>query len=188
MINLWVIKKTTNWPCYILKNMVLLLHWSPTEILQDFYFFVVKLWQFMGESWNMWGYLLTAILDPSGLMSTWHVTARKQHCDQWQVAPGLPHLHHCPFVNSVTVQLNALGALGMDFTVNSILQLLILSKPLCFWHLEKFRSFIASNYTNTCVYLWEVRASLVAQLLKNSPAMQETPIWFLGQEDPLHKG
>ena len=108
-------------------------------------------------------------------MSTWHVTARKQHCDQWQVAPGLPHLHHCPFVNSVTVQPNALGALGMDFTVNSILQLLILSKPLCFWHLEKFRSFITSKYTNICVYLWEVRASLVAQLLKNSLAMQETP-------------
>ena len=33
--------------------------------------------------------------------------------------------------------------------------------------------------------LW---ASLIAQLVKNPPAMQETPVQFLGQEDPLEKG
>ena len=32
--------------------------------------------------------------------------------------------------------------------------------------------------------LW---ASLVVQLVKNLPAMQETPVWFLGWEDPLEK-
>ena len=32
------------------------------------------------------------------------------------------------------------------------------------------------------------RASLVAQLVKNPPAMQETPVQFLGREDPLEKG
>ena len=31
-------------------------------------------------------------------------------------------------------------------------------------------------------------ASLVAQLGKNPPAMQETPVLFLGQEDRLEKG
>ena len=31
-------------------------------------------------------------------------------------------------------------------------------------------------------------ASLVAQLAKNLPAMQETLVWFLGGEDPLKKG
>ena len=31
-------------------------------------------------------------------------------------------------------------------------------------------------------------ASLIAQLVKNLPAMQETPVPFLGQEDPLEKG
>ena len=30
--------------------------------------------------------------------------------------------------------------------------------------------------------------SLVAQLVKNLPAMQETLVQFLGQEDPLEKG
>ena len=28
----------------------------------------------------------------------------------------------------------------------------------------------------------------VAQVVKNRPAMQETPVWFLGWEDPLEKG
>ena len=32
------------------------------------------------------------------------------------------------------------------------------------------------------------RASLVAQLVKNSLAMQETLVQFLSQEDPLEKG
>ena len=39
--------------------------------------------------------------------------------------------------------------------------------------------------TNVKWYVW---ASLVAQLSKNPPAMQETPVWFLGQEDPREKG
>ena len=34
-------------------------------------------------------------------------------------------------------------------------------------------------------YPW---ASLVAQLVKKPPAMQETPVRFLGWEDPLEKG
>ena len=31
-------------------------------------------------------------------------------------------------------------------------------------------------------------ASLVAQLVKNLPAVQETPVQFLGREDALEKG
>ena len=33
-----------------------------------------------------------------------------------------------------------------------------------------------------------VRASQVAQLVKNLPAMQETVVRFLGWEDPLEEG
>ena len=59
------------------------------------------------------------------------------------------------------------------------------------------KSFIVLHFTFRSVIhfvliLWEVKvsvwASLVAQLVKNLPAMQETPVWFLGQEDPLEKG
>ena len=32
------------------------------------------------------------------------------------------------------------------------------------------------------------RASLIAQFVKNPPAMQETPVRFLGWEDALEKG
>ena len=32
------------------------------------------------------------------------------------------------------------------------------------------------------------RASLVAQLVKNPPAMQETPVRFLGWENPIGEG
>ena len=31
-------------------------------------------------------------------------------------------------------------------------------------------------------------ASLIAQLVKNLPALQEIPVQILGQEDPLEKG
>ena len=31
-------------------------------------------------------------------------------------------------------------------------------------------------------------ASLIGQLVKNLPALQETPVQFLGQEEPLEKG
>ena len=37
------------------------------------------------------------------------------------------------------------------------------------------------------IYYGSVMA-LPAQLVKNPPAMQETPLRFLGQEDPLEEG
>ena len=40
-------------------------------------------------------------------------------------------------------------------------------------------------YTYIYIYAW---TSLVGQLVKNPPAMQDTPDGFLGQEDPLEKG
>ena len=36
--------------------------------------------------------------------------------------------------------------------------------------------------------LSNIRDSLIAQLVKNPPVMQETPVRFLGWEDPLEKG
>ena len=45
----------------------------------------------------------------------------------------------------------------------------------------QFAFLIVFTYTNKCT-------SLVAQTIKNLPAMQETWVWSLGQEDPLQKG
>ena len=39
-----------------------------------------------------------------------------------------------------------------------------------------------------CLCMRKARVSLIAQLVKNPPAMQETPVQFLGQEDLLEKG
>ena len=39
-----------------------------------------------------------------------------------------------------------------------------------------------------CVSMGSLMASLEARLVKNPPAMQETPVRFLGREDPLEKG
>ena len=43
---------------------------------------------------------------------------------------------------------------------------------------------IVTNYKGTVT----IRASLIAQLVKNLPAMQETLVRLLGREDPLEKG
>ena len=47
------------------------------------------------------------------------------------------------------------------------------------------------SFQQTIVYLTSPylnRASLVAQMVKYPPAMQETQVQSLGQEDPLEKG
>ena len=36
-------------------------------------------------------------------------------------------------------------------------------------------------------YFYGLLSSPVAQMVKNLPAMQESPVQFLGQEDPLEK-
>ena len=39
-----------------------------------------------------------------------------------------------------------------------------------------------------CILYKKLGASLIAQLLKKLPAVQETRVQFLGPEDPLEKG
>ena len=46
-------------------------------------------------------------------------------------------------------------------------------------------SFKATTYKS---FLVKYRASLIVQLVKNLPAMQETSVQFLGWKDPLEKG
>ena len=41
---------------------------------------------------------------------------------------------------------------------------------------------------HTIEYYSTIKAFLIAHLVKNLPAMQETLVRFLGQEDPLEKG
>ena len=48
-------------------------------------------------------------------------------------------------------------------------------------------SYLFKNFPQFVVIHTVKGASLVAQLVKNLPAMQETRVQFLGQEDPLEK-
>ena len=45
-----------------------------------------------------------------------------------------------------------------------------------------------SLFTHLFSALLSSKASLVAQLVNNPPAMQDILVWFLGWEDPLEKG
>ena len=56
-----------------------------------------------------------------------------------------------------------------------------------FYGLSLLLWFVVTSTTNF-VFHGFIRAPLVAQMVKNSPAMQETCVWFLGWEDPLEEG
>ena len=60
-------------------------------------------------------------------------------------------------------------------------------KPLCIsFNLYKNSILIECYYYSHFIH--KERASLIAQLVKNPPAMQETPVRFLGWEDLMEKG
>ena len=56
------------------------------------------------------------------------------------------------------------------------------------WHWNWTTRIIGWNWNYFYIFLDFIRASLVAHLVKNPPAMQETPVPFLGWEDPLEMG
>jgi len=55
-------------------------------------------------------------------------------------------------------------------------------KVLCY---SRPQNIVLSLLGHLFMFSW---ASLIAQLVKNLPAIQETLVQFLGQEDPLEKG
>ena len=66
---------------------------------------------------------------------------------------------------------------------------------ISFWSMIFFGDMLRSGIAGTCgnsIFnlrnLHTVCASLVVQLVKTLPAVQETPVQFLGWEDPLGKG
>ena len=49
-------------------------------------------------------------------------------------------------------------------------------------------SYFFLKWVRNCPYLVDLRLPLVAQMIKNLPAMQETQVRVLGWEGPLEKG
>ena len=65
----------------------------------------------------------------------------------------------------------------------------------CIWILSlwerKYRFSLSSMWPwarNFTLFILDCQASLVAQILNNLPAVEETSVWSLGQEDPMEKG
>ena len=60
----------------------------------------------------------------------------------------------------------------------------------CHHSFTKYVSICKQHFVQIYVYLMYIYykyLSLMAQMVKNLTAMQETQVWFLGQEDPLEK-
>ena len=65
-----------------------------------------------------------------------------------------------------------------------------LGHDLQFANLQFLSLTLERNFTSTANWHWSFqycRASLIAQLVKNPPAMPETPVWLLDWEDSLEK-
>ena len=63
--------------------------------------------------------------------------------------------------------------------------LLVWNTPIPFTPSSGFTMYLKKKKK---IEVWLIWASLVAQLVKNPPAMQKTPVWLLGWEDPPEKG
>ena len=74
------------------------------------------------------------------------------------------------------------------FVLKSILSDMYVATPyafLCFlFPTLNFYLYVSLYFKCICGHLW---ASLVAQMVKNLPVMQETWVWSMGWEDPLEK-
>ena len=56
-------------------------------------------------------------------------------------------------------------------------------------HLIRRKNVKLMYFSESSAYLIPLgHCSVIAQLVKNLPAMHETLVWFLGREDPLERG
>ena len=65
----------------------------------------------------------------------------------------------------------------------------IMFSSVTFLQFLNWELYITNTFSPSLFHCFSLSwASLTAQLVKNPPVMQETPVQFLGWEDPLEKG
>ena len=106
----------------------------------------------------------------------------------------------CIFFCKSILIMSLLSDVFRPFTFNLIIDILDLGLSFyCIFLFFLFCVFFVSLYILLLDYLnyfsillrflyWVFGVSLVAQIVKNLPAMWDTWVWFLGREDPLEKG
>ena len=135
------------------------------------------------EAWKGFGYSLITLRSKRNTYNSYHTFSYN-----W---PGSDLIHLRQMTISLVFYhyLDSFPHFWMEITAAGTMRSAKVNK-LCF---------LLSGKRNTTTYLdilfWNyialstrIVAQLVAQLVKNLPAMQETWIWSLGWEDPLEKG
>ena len=117
---------------------------------------------------------------------TWVSRITSRHCTIW--ATSKAHIYVCNIFlidfSSYIISLFVAGNVFL-FVLKSLLSISIISQFSCCFCLCDILFYILSVY----LYLWIYNGtSLIAQLVKNLPAVQETLVWFLGWENLLEKG
>ena len=111
----------------------------------------------------------------------------------WQCHPALPcppHLRASWRTTQCTVVFDSLWFQNLEYSLNCKIQFRkkqnnMIQHDLSYISLFKYKKRQLHTVFLSC---WLVYASLVAQMVKNPPAMQEPWVWSMGQEDPLEKG
>ena len=80
------------------------------------------------------------------------------------------------------------GSQNLSSSTRDLNHVLCIGRQILFFFFFNFILFLMEGRFLTTGLPGKSQASLVAQLVKSPPAMQEIPVQFLGQEDPLEKG
>ena len=137
-----------------------------------------KPWEIVMDR-EVWSAIVHKVAE-SDRLSDW-TTGYREQCRGLQI---LCHCYHTPILtcNFQLFWSNCTYESGVTVCKNFIV-CWIVYEVSSLWLFSRIESHDINIINPTSFW-----ASLIAQLVKNLPAMQETPVRFLGQEDPLEKG